>query len=85
MYAEYKRRLAERETYKRETGRELDDRHFPRITVVFDGRTMRKKPLIGSIPARNAGTIVAALCAMPREWGAQRWGLASGCWYGRRW
>lgn len=36
VYAEYKRRLAERETYKRETGRELDDRHFPRITVVFD-------------------------------------------------
>ena len=36
VYAEYKRRLRARDEYKRETGQELADDHFPRITVVFD-------------------------------------------------
>jgi hypothetical protein len=36
VYAEYKNRLNERERYKRETGEELDQHHFPRLTVVFD-------------------------------------------------
>ena len=36
VYAEYKKRAAERERYRRETGEEMDDRHFPRLTVVFD-------------------------------------------------
>jgi len=36
VYAEYKRRLAERERHKRETGEELPHDFFPRLTVVFD-------------------------------------------------
>lgn len=33
---EYRRRLAERETYRRATGRELPVDHFPRLTVLLD-------------------------------------------------
>lgn len=32
----YRQRMAEREEYMRETGRELPHDHFPRLTVVFD-------------------------------------------------
>ena len=37
---------------------------------------MRKKPLIGSIPARNAGTIQVALCANASGGGARKVGIS---------
>ena len=64
----YRRRMAEREEYMREHGRELPHDHFPRLTVVFD-EANESRSMIEQ--RHKGGRTLAAVCRGQREWRTQ--------------